>query len=67
MSYHDSLRSLYNDAKDYQLEIEEITPLSCELNNIDVEYSEKKLIASGGVKSIYKVFQLFMSASCSYG
>ncbi|MDD7985214.1 serine/threonine-protein kinase [Lentisphaera marina] len=60
MNFPDSLRSMYDDAKDYQLELDELAPLSCELKQIDVEYTEKELIATGGMKSIYKVF----SSSC---
>lgn len=60
MDFPDSFRDMYDDAKDYQLEIDEQAPLVCELKKIDVEYKDKELIATGGMKAIYKVF----SSSC---
>jgi len=60
MEFPDSFRSMYEDARDYQLDLDEVAPLTCELKQVDVEYKDKELIAIGGVKAIYKVF----SSSC---
>ena len=61
MEISDSFRSLYDDAKAYQLELDEVAPLTCELNQIAAEYKDKKLIATGGMKAIYKVFSVSVS------
>jgi len=49
MEFPDSFRSMYEDARDYQLDLDEVAPLTCELKQVDVEYKDKELIAIGGV------------------
>ncbi|NQZ56190.1 MAG: protein kinase [Lentisphaeraceae bacterium] len=56
MRYSKSLLSLYDQAPDYQPDADELAPLTSELELMETTYSDSELIATGGMKAIYKVF-----------
>ena len=56
MRYSKSLLSLYEQAPNYHANADELAPLTSELELMENTYSDSQLIATGGMKAIYKVF-----------